>query len=376
MTFERNKTNRRVVHDLKRRSTIGIIFYVLVSLIVVFATNLHKTHLYLSVFFLLSIAGICLFRLIHLAISKNMGERHETLNKYIFFASVIITPLIWGITFALIMLLEKDYIPQMLMTVCICGLCAGGVVAFIPNMWLSIIFNISILIPAVIIMLANGINITLAVMIILFSLYMGLIAYRGNGEYWNALENEYLLEIKSQEMTHLSNTDVLTGLYNRRYFDKEFDREWKRSGRSNSILSVIMLDIDHFKRINDTYGHRVGDKYLKETAATLASVFKRDSDVVARYGGEEFIVLLPGVNIDQARQLAEDVRNKIRATQIYHQGNKVGATISSGIICCVPDSNTTPDSIIANADQALYMAKKGGRDKVVVFISAQESNYA
>ena len=187
MTFERNKTNRRVVSDLKSRSTFGIIFYILVSLIVVFAANLHKTHLYLSVFFLLSIAGICLFRLIHLAISKNMGERHETLNKYIFFASVIITSLIWGVTFALIMLLVKDNIPQMLMTVCICGLCAGGVVAFIPNMWLSIIFNISMLIPAVIIMLANGTNIPLSIMIILFSVYMGLIAYRGNGEYWNAL---------------------------------------------------------------------------------------------------------------------------------------------------------------------------------------------
>jgi diguanylate cyclase (GGDEF)-like protein len=374
MVFERNKTNKRVVQDLKSRSTFGIFFYIILSFIVVFAANLHETHRFFSICFLLSILGICLFRLIHLKISRKMGERYETLNKNIFFASVIITALIWGAVFALTMLLNKEYVPQMLMTVLICGLCAGGVVAFVPDMRLSIIFNISILMPAVIVILANGVNVPLAIMIILFSIYMGLIAYRGNGEYWNALENEYLLEIKSREMTRLSNTDVLTGLYNRRYFDNEFERELKRSGRSSNVLSVIMLDIDDFKVINDTFGHQVGDEYLKKTAETLTSVFKRESDIVARYGGEEFIVLLPGVNADHARQLAEDLQYKIKAMKIDHQGNKVGATISSGIISSVPDVNTISDSIISGADQALYMAKQKGRDRVVVFTSTRESN--
>jgi diguanylate cyclase (GGDEF)-like protein len=374
MAFERNKTNKRVVQDLKSRSTFGIFFYIILSFIVVFSTNLYETHLLFSICFLLSISGICLFRLIHLKISPKMGERYETLNKNIFFASVIITALIWGTVFALTMLLNRAYVPQMLMTVLICGLCAGGVVAFVPDMRLSIIFNISILMPAVIVILANGVNVPLAIMIILFSIYMGLIAYRGNGEYWNALENEYLLEIKSREMTRLSNTDALTGLYNRRYFDNEFERELKRSGRSSNMLSVIMLDIDDFKVINDTFGHQVGDEYLRKTAQILTSVFKRESDIVARYGGEEFIVLLPGVNADHAHQLAEDLQYMIKAMTIDHQGTKVGATISSGIICCVPDVNTTSDSIISGADQALYMAKQEGRDKVVVFTSTRESN--
>jgi diguanylate cyclase (GGDEF)-like protein len=374
MAFERNKTNKRVVQDLKSRSTFGIFFYIILSFIVVFTAKLYETHRFFSICFLLSISGICLFRLIHLKISSKMGERYETLNKNIFFASVIITALIWGAVFALTMLLNREYVPQMLMNVLICGLCAGGVVAFVPDMRLSIIFNISILMPAVIVILATGVNVPLAIMIILFSIYMGLIAYRGNGEYWNALENEYLLEIKSREMTRLSNTDALTGLYNRRYFDNEFERELKRSGRSSNMLSVIMLDIDDFKVINDTFGHQVGDEYLRKTAQIMISVFKRESDIVARYGGEEFIVLLPGVNADHARQLAEDLQNKIKAMTIDHQGTKVGATISSGIICCVPDVNTISDSIISGADQALYMAKQEGRDKVVVFTSTRESN--
>jgi diguanylate cyclase (GGDEF)-like protein len=374
MAFQRNKTNKRVVQDLKSRSTFGIFFYIILSFIVVFSAKLYETHLLFSVCFLLSISGICLFRLIHLKISPKMGERYETLNKNIFFASVIITALIWGAVFALTMLLNREYVPQMLMNVLICGLCAGGVVAFVPDLRLSIIFNISILMPAVIVMLANGVNVPLAIMIILFSIYMGLIAYRGNGEYWNALENEYLLEIKSLEMTRLSNTDVLTGLYNRRYFDNEFERELKRSGRSRSMLSVIMLDIDDFKVINDTFGHQIGDEYLRKTAQILTSVFKRESDIVARYGGEEFIVLLPGINADHARQLAEDLQDKIKAMTIDHQGNKVGATISSGIICSVPDINTTADSIISGVDHALYMAKQEGRDRVVVFASPRENN--
>lgn len=369
MTFERHKMNKRVLQDLKKRSTIGLLFYIVLTLIIVFADNFHERHLNLSICFVLSIWSICFFRLVHLVVSKKMGERFEKINKNIFFASVIITGLIWGVTYALIMNQKEEYVVQFLMSLCVCGLCAGGVVAFLPNRRLAISFDISMLMPVIIIMLVNGLNIPLTIMIFLFSVSMVLIAYRGNREYWNALENEYLLEIKSREMERLSNTDVLTGLYNRRYFDEAFDREWKRSGRNNSLLSVIMFDIDHFKIINDTFGHQVGDEYLKKTASVLTSVFKRDYDIVARYGGEEFIVLLPGINVDHASQLAEKVKERIESMITDHQGKKVWTTISAGIVCCVPDFNTMPDSIISRADQALYIAKQGGRNRVAVFTS-------
>jgi diguanylate cyclase (GGDEF)-like protein len=371
MAFERHKMNKRVVHDLKKRSTIGIPFYILIAFCVVFAEGLYKRQQLFSVVFLLSIGGICLFRLIHLVIAPKMIDRYERLNTSIFFASVIATALIWGTGQALIMLQQGEYMTQALVTVSICGLCAAGVVAFIPNRWLSIIFNISMLMPAAVTMLVNGLNIPLVVLTFLYSIFMVLLTFRGNQEYWDALENEYLLEIKSQELVRLSNTDVLTGLYNRRYFDEAFDREWKRSGRNNSLLSVILFDIDHFKIINDTFGHQVGDEYLKKTAAVLTSVFKRDYDIVARYGGEEFIVLLPGINAEHASQLAENVRKRIED----HLGKKVGATISAGIVCCVPDFNTISDSVISRADQALYIAKQGGRNRVAVYTSTSGNGY-
>jgi diguanylate cyclase (GGDEF)-like protein len=366
MAFERHKTNDRVVQDLKKRSTIGIIFYILLSLIAIFADDFYSRHTSFSLIFLLSNTGICLFRLIHLRVYRKTGERYKTFNKGIFFSSVIVTALIWGLMLALIMLQEEEHVTKLITTVCVAGLCAGGVVAFIPHQRLSFFFNIAMLMPFVIIMLVNGLNLPIATMLFLYSVYLTFIAYRGNQEYWDALENEDLLEIKSLELARLSNTDVLTGLYNRRYFDDAMDREWKRSGRNNSLISIILMDIDHFKTINDTYGHQVGDDYLRKMAEILTSVFKRDSDIVARYGGEEFIILLPGVDTDHAFQLAEKATHKISSMIIDYQGTKVGTTISSGVSCCIPSFNSRSDSIIADADKALYMAKQRGRDQVVV----------
>ena len=367
MAFKRNQVNKRVFIDLKKRSSAGILFYLITSCIIVFVSRFHERHLFIALFFLLSIGSVSLFRLIHSFIVRKMGEHYEPLNQKILFASIIVGCLLWSTAYSLIMLQKNEFAVQILMTVCICGLAAGGVVAFTPLRWLSVGFNVSMLLPASFTILLTGLNIPLAMLIFAYSAYMIFITDRGNEEYWNALENEYLLEIKSQELALLSNTDVLTGLYNRRYFEQAFDMEWKRSGRNNNMLSAILFDIDHFKNINDTFGHQAGDEYLKQIAKTLTSVFKRDYDVVARYGGEEFIVLLPGIHADCARQLAEEVRQKIESLVVDLQGQTLRTTISSGIMSCVPDFQARPESFMSCADKALYQAKQMGRNRVVVY---------
>lgn len=374
MTFERHKINNRVLQDLKKRSTFGIFFYIVLGFIIILADNYYERHPLFSTLFLLFMVGICLFRLLHLVISKQKGEHYELSTQNIFFISVIATALIWGIIFALIML-QKDEIATKMHTVAlICGLCAGGSVAFIPHRWLSFYFNIAMLMPATAVMFVSGSNINLAIMILFFSAYLIIITYRGNLEYWDALENEHLLEIKSRELAHLSNTDVLTGLFNRRFFDQALDLEWKRSGRNKTILSVILFDIDHFKNINDSFGHQAGDEYLAKTAEAMMSVFKRDGDIVARYGGEEFIVLLPEINADHASLLAEQVRQKIEALIVDYQDQKARTTISAGIMCCTADFNTRSDYVVACADKALYQAKQSGRNRIVVFTPQSESS--
>lgn len=374
MTFERHKVNQRVLSDLKKRSTFGIFFYVTLSFTVVFADQYYARHPLFSVIFLLLMLGICIFRLIHLPVSQKMGDRYETANRIIFYASVIATAVIWGVTFALIMFQPEEYTTQMITAVLICGLCAGGVVAFIPNRRLSIYFNLSMLMPSAIPMFIYRSNMHLATLIVCFSVYLVIIAFRGNKEYWDALENEHLLELKSDELARLSNTDVMTGLYNRRYFDQALELEWKRSGRNKSILSVIIFDIDHFKNINDTFGHQAGDKYLRKMAPSLDAVFKRDYDIVARYGGEEFIVLLPGISAENSRQLAEQVRKNIEALIVRYQGKKLTTTVSAGVMCCIPDYNTSSDYIVSCADKALYEAKHTGRNMVVVFTPTSDKH--
>jgi len=298
---------------------------------------------------------------------QKMNDRYEMIHRNIFYASVMATAFIWGIAFALMMFQPDEYNAQMIMTVLMCGLCAGGVVAFLPCRWLSICFDLFMLMPTAIALILFGQNIYLATLIVLFSIYLMIVANRGNREYWDALENEHLLELKSDELVRLSNTDVLTGLYNRRYFNQALELEWKRCSRDNSVLSVIIFDIDHFKKINDTFGHQAGDEYLTRLAAALDSVFKRDYDVVARYGGEEFIVLLPGITGENAWQLAEEARENIESMTLRYQDKDITTTISAGIMCCVPDYNVSSDYIVSCADHALYQAKQTGRNKVIVF---------
>ena len=158
--------------------------------------------------------------------------------------------------------------------------------------------------------------------------------------------------------------DPLTGLFNRRYLNETLEREIARAARENYPVSFIMSDIDHFKTINDTYGHPVGDIVLKNLAAELIS-HARVGDIICRHGGEEFLVILPGVSSDDAFQIAERSRKSFQALRTEHGGFEIRATLSSGI-ATFPKNGTKSMELIALADQALYQAKSNGRNCVVV----------
>lgn len=166
-------------------------------------------------------------------------------------------------------------------------------------------------------------------------------------------------------------TDVLTGWHNRRYLSVRLSEELARARRDGSRLVCLMLDIDHFKRVNDNWGHAAGDEVLREIAQRIESQV-RASDVAARYGGEEFVVLLPGTDVASAKLLAERIRNVVAATPVdLPNGEAVTITASIGISEVQPspaanDLKTVGDSLIARADVALYAAKSAGRDRVVV----------
>jgi diguanylate cyclase (GGDEF)-like protein/PAS domain S-box-containing protein len=159
--------------------------------------------------------------------------------------------------------------------------------------------------------------------------------------------------------------DALTGLYNRRYLEETLEREVRRAARAAQSLGLLMIDLDHFKNFNDTYGHDAGDAVLRETALFLAKGIRAE-DFVCRFGGEEFVVILPTADLESSRARGERLRLKMRELTIMYQGKSLGmVTISVGV-AVFPEHGRSPKELMAAADAALYQAKRGGRDVVVV----------
>ncbi len=182
-------------------------------------------------------------------------------------------------------------------------------------------------------------------------------------------QNRQLMDeliLKNKELERLSFLDGLTGVANRRYFDKTINEEWGRAGRSKTSLSLIMIDIDCFKRFNDTYGHQRGDDCLKIVANTINSKLKRAGDSLFRYGGEEFAAILPNSTIEGAILVAEEMRSGVENLNILHISSIVTdhISISLGVGSMIPDRKSTPAFLIFRVDQALYAAKQNGRNQV------------
>jgi diguanylate cyclase (GGDEF)-like protein/PAS domain S-box-containing protein len=170
------------------------------------------------------------------------------------------------------------------------------------------------------------------------------------------------------ELETLAATDPLTGIANRRKFMTSLQSELGRSVRYSHPVSLIVLDIDHFKTVNDTYGHDTGDEVIKGVADTIQVGTRKDVDLPARIGGEEFAVLLPETDLDRAFVFAERVRKGIEETMVLHKGNEIGVTVSIGIAGApFAVGRDSPDDLYARADQALYSSKGGGRNRTTIF---------
>jgi diguanylate cyclase (GGDEF)-like protein len=177
--------------------------------------------------------------------------------------------------------------------------------------------------------------------------------------------NETLTRLNAQ-LADLATVDPLTCLYNRRCMDESLEREVARAHRKQAPLAVIMIDIDHFKRFNDSFGHAAGDAVLRATGALMKQHIRGASDVVCRYGGEEFLIVMPEAGLGIARERAEALRMAMGALKLSHGGKALGRlTISLGL-SMLPQNGTSVAALVSAADAALYDAKKRGRDRLVV----------
>lgn len=172
--------------------------------------------------------------------------------------------------------------------------------------------------------------------------------------------------LENAKLYSLAVYDGLTNIFVRRYFEAWIGTEYPRVKRYQSDLSLIMLDIDHFKRFNDTYGHQAGDYVLRETVKTIKAV-TRKADVFARYGGEEFVIACPETPPDKAINLAERIRETVEEHAYEWEGQKLSVTISLGIASFAKKAEERADLFLRDADSALYASKEGGRNRVSLF---------
>ena len=184
-----------------------------------------------------------------------------------------------------------------------------------------------------------------------------------------------LAECQVQEANRLlelqAATDGLTGGANRRSFDHTLEQEWKRHERTQSPLSIAMLDVDCFKQYNDTHGHLAGDDSPKAVAQAILAEMSRPGDFVARYGGEEFVVILPNTDMAGAATVLKNALSGVRNLAISHPSSKVSrgvVTMSIGCATVIPSEHDSPSAFLHRADQALYEAKAKGRDQLNLFV--------
>lgn len=187
----------------------------------------------------------------------------------------------------------------------------------------------------------------------------------------NARERELLVVSKqlasaNEALQRLSMEDGLTGIANRRHLDDYLDREWRRAIRNRAPLSLVMVDIDHFKNYNDAYGHAAGDEALIKVAHAMGGSLRRAGDLVTRCGGEEFAVVLPETSLEHAGRVAETVRVAVEALGIPHRASPIapGVTISVGVATTIPERDSSAAALLGTADAALYRSKSTGRNRV------------
>ena len=161
---------------------------------------------------------------------------------------------------------------------------------------------------------------------------------------------------------------MLTGLANRRHFDETLGNEWRRHAREHAPMTIVLMDIDYFKKYNDALGHPAGDDCLRRVAGLLTEAFGRSADLAARYGGEEFVVLLANTAVDEAAEQVERLQGLIANASVMHPASDISpqVTLSMGIASCIPIRDEDPWNLVEAADQGLYEAKKLGRNRYQV----------
>lgn len=319
----------------------------------------------------------------YIAFKSQAGSSQRNYKPWyaLFLMSVAVMSCAWGVGMLFLMMkLELGY--QLFLTVILAAIAGGALPAISMRRMPLMLFLIGSLSPAAVWLMSQEHSVQ--TMTGAFLIPYGIALWFGgrqislhirhtlqlsfeNRQLADSLRNSNArLQELNQDLTHLSATDALTQVANRRYFEERLEQEWRRIVREEGEVAVVMVDIDHFKAYNDSLGHQAGDECLCKVAACVRDSLRRPADIVARYGGEEFIVLLPNTNPEGARRVADMIRDNVRKLEILHPASATSKyiTVSVGGSYCQPTEATLRKQLIAKADTALYAAKEAGRNQV------------
>ena len=300
---------------------------------------------------------------------KKRLDKHFAAGRLVFRTLMLLHGLYWGGLLTVCMLApEQAATRQFIVPVTVALVITGAMMMAIDDV-LGLAFPVTMVGPPLIALLVVGdptgkVYGLGAVSLVLYGLAMSRLFRR---DYFRGERARFLLEDRARGLEELSMTDGLTQVRNRLFIERHLPLFWKEGRRQRQPLSIALVDLDHFKRINDSHGHAVGDECLRHAAQALQREMLRPSDVVGRYGGEEFLVLMPNTDEEGARQVADRLLASVGATTLKADGQDVTVTCSIGLCTVLPiGEDDGIQQLMQCADEALYEAKRQGRNRVVV----------
>jgi diguanylate cyclase (GGDEF)-like protein len=354
--------------DLTMRARGGIFIYLVIWLITSFWSDIIQTNPFSFYLNTLIIFIITVMRIVHYALYTFRNLRTQRMHSWLVFL-ILVGALHWGVLSAWVVFVSSIESLHYLYLMIISAFALGGTTILSISSTIRKLYPLFIFLPPLIAGLIFGDKdiYLFAILIIISLMYIFEATLFSHHDYWNAIINYKEADVRARQMKELSITDQLTGLHNRMYFNNRLGKEWKRCSRLKSSLSIMLIDLDHFKLINDNFGHIAGDECLKMVGEVLRTEIKRDSDVTARYGGEEFVVILPNTNLALSCKIAEKLIKKIAEIELTWESKKIFFTCSIGLASMVPDKSMNSEQLLKAADETMYQAKEQGRNQYCVF---------
>jgi diguanylate cyclase (GGDEF)-like protein len=360
------KIQHRIDMDLLSRAKTGVVVYGFMLPVVFWPFDFYILQPILSTVFALSMLFISILRWGHYAITKPLYQYSVKLWRTSFYFLSLCHASILS-TFFVFSIFDERFTAILHITMlAIGGISSGALVALIPRIRFALVNLSVLLIPSIVTGIIISEKFAFAVMLAVFFGYIAMIGVRSSKEYNRSFAIELILDEQKNELERFSKIDALTNIYNRGYFNIELEKQWEYASRLKLRLSLLIIDVDHFKAFNDNYGHLLGDACLVHIATIINQVGKRETDLAARFGGEEFVLLILENESEKAVRVAEILRRKIESSTFKVDDKLFPVTVSIGVASIQPSHKMDSRQLIEQADSALYQAKHQGRNLVIV----------